>query len=97
MEQEQQDQLPLETTIVTREYPVPHVDGVNNPYYPMIFGKYLSQFRLYQPLMQAEKKTVFTGRTATYEYLTIDETIIKTAKKLQKFGIYDKILTKQNQ
>lgn len=47
--------------------------------------------------MQAEKKTVFTGRTATYEYLTIDETIIKTAKKLQKFGIYDKILTKQNQ
>ena len=87
----------VETTIVTREYPVPHVDGVNNPYYPMIFGKYLSQFRLYQPLMQAEKKTVFTGRTATYEYLTIDETIIKTAKKLQKFGIYDKILTKQNQ
>ena len=83
----------VETTIVTREYPVHHVDGVNNPYYPMIFGEYLSQFRLYQPLMQAEKRTVFTGRTATYEYLTIDETIIKTAKKLKKLGLSDSILT----
>ena len=43
--------------------------------------------------MQKEKKTVFTGRTATYEYLTIDETIIKTAKKLKKLGFSDHILT----
>ena len=83
----------VETTIVTREYPVKHVEGKNNPYYPMIFGEYLDQFRKYQPLMQKEKKTVFTGRTATYEYLTIDETIIKTAQKLKKLGFTDKILT----
>ena len=43
--------------------------------------------------MQSEKNTLFTGRTATYEYLTIDETIIKTAQKLKNLGLSDKILT----
>jgi len=83
----------VETTIVTREYPIEHVEGVNNPYYPMIFGKYLEQFEQYKPLMQEEKNTIFVGRTATYKYLTIDQTIARTANKLKRMGFVDHILT----
>lgn len=79
-------------TVVTREYPVPHIDGENEPYYPMIFGKYLSQFEKYKELMQKETKTVFVGRTATYKYLTIDQTISATAYALKKIGYGDDVL-----
>lgn len=82
----------LETTVVTREYPVPHVHGQNEPYYPMIFGKYLEQFEKYQNLIENEKNTLFVGRTATYKYLTIDQTISKTAYALKKLGFSDSIL-----
>lgn len=87
----------VDTTVVTREYPVDHIDGVNNPYYPMIFGKYLEQFEQYKPLMQAEKNTVFVGRTATYKYLTIDQTIARTSNKLKRMGFSDSILTPNNE
>jgi UDP-galactopyranose mutase len=83
----------VETTIVTREYPVEYVEGINNPYYPMIFGKHLQQFEQYKPLMEAEKNTIFAGRTATYKYLTIDQTIARTANKLKRMGFADSILT----
>ena len=87
----------VETTVVTREYPVDHIEGVNNPYYPMIFGKYLEQFEKYKPLIQAEKSTIFVGRTATYKYLTIDQTIARTANKLKRMGFSDPILTPNNE
>lgn len=87
----------VETTVVTREYPVDHVEGENNPYYPMIFGKYLDQFEKYKPLMQSEKNTIFVGRTATYKYLTIDQTISRTANKLKRMGFSDSILTPNNE
>jgi UDP-galactopyranose mutase len=83
----------VDTTIVTREYPVEYVEGVNNPYYPMIFGKYLEQFEKYKPLMESEKNTIFAGRTATYKYLTIDQTIARTANKFKRMGFSDPILT----
>lgn len=82
----------LETTVVTREYPVAHVDGENEPYYPMIFGRYLDQFAKYKELMEKETTTLFVGRTATYKYLTIDQTIAKTAFALKKIGCTDEIL-----
>jgi len=82
----------LDLTIVTREYPVEHIDGINNPYYPMIFGNYLNQFKKYEKLMAKEKNTLFVGRTATYQYLTIDQTINSVVKKLKNLGIKDQIL-----
>jgi UDP-galactopyranose mutase len=63
----------------------------------MIFGKYLQQFEQYKPLMQAEKNTIFVGRTATYKYLTIDQTIARTANKLKRMGFSDPILTPNNE
>jgi UDP-galactopyranose mutase len=85
----------VSTTVVTKEYPVEYVEGVNNPYYPKIFGKYIEQFNQYKPLMESEKKTIFVGRTATYKYLTIDQTIASTSSKLKKIGFCDPILTKR--
>jgi len=82
----------VETTIVTKEYPVEHVDGENEPYYPKIFGEHLEQFEKYKSLIENEKKTVFAGRTATYKYLTIDQTIALAANKMRKLGFVDKIL-----
>jgi UDP-galactopyranose mutase len=74
----------LKKTIVTKEYPVDYVDGKNNPYYPMVFGEHLSKFSLYTPLIKKEKNTIFVGRTATYRYLTIDQTIIQVENALKK-------------
>lgn len=82
----------LETTIVTKEYPVQHIDGVNNPYYPMIFGDHLKQFSQYKDLIKNETNTVFVGRTATYRYLTIDQTITQTANALNLLGFTDSLL-----
>jgi len=82
----------LETTVVTKEFPVAHIPGQNEPYYPMIFGEYLEQFEKYQKLADQEKNTLFVGRTATYKYLTIDQTISKTAYALKKLGYSDEIL-----
>jgi UDP-galactopyranose mutase len=43
--------------------------------------------------MEAEKNTIFAGRTATYKYLTIDQTIARTSNKLKRMGFSDHILT----
>lgn len=86
----------VQTTIVTREYPTEHVDGQNEPYYPKIFGHYLSQFEKYKKLIENEKTTLFAGRTATYKYLTIDQTIALTANKLKKLGYEDPLLNSMN-
>lgn len=83
--------LPL--TVVTREYPVEHVDGENEPYYPKIFGASLEQFHRYKTLMNQENKTLFLGGTATYEQLTVAQTIEKTAFALKQVGVSDPLLS----
>jgi len=83
----------VDLTVVTREYPEQHQDGINNPYYPMIFGKHLEQFKKYEKLMESEKNTIFVGRTATYQYLNIDQTINSVTNKLKKIQIEDDILS----
>jgi UDP-galactopyranose mutase len=74
-------------TVITREYPVEHVDGENFPYYPIVFGTALEQAKLYEDMMKGEPNTLFVGRTATYRYLTIDQTILQVVNAMKSKDI----------
>jgi UDP-galactopyranose mutase len=55
-------------TIITKEYPMAH-DLTNEPFYPMPFGAGMELYQKYKKLADAEPRTLFLGRLATYSYL----------------------------
>ncbi|MBR5255239.1 MAG: UDP-galactopyranose mutase [Bacteroidales bacterium] len=54
-------------TVVTEEYPVPFLEGME-PFYPVNDGRNDALCRKYKALADAEKDVVFGGRLAEYKY-----------------------------
>jgi UDP-galactopyranose mutase len=71
-----------EETIITKEYPMAH-DETNEPYYPMPFGAGMALYQKYKKLADAEKKTIFIGRLATYSYLDMWMAVKQAMVKLR--------------
>ncbi len=69
-------------TVVTREFPVAH-DDTNDPYYPMPFGDGRTLYQKYKALADAERRTVFLGRLATYSYLDMWMAVAQVMTKLR--------------
>ncbi len=71
-----------EETIITKEYPMAH-DETNEPFYPMPFGEGQALYQKYKKLADAEKKTIFIGRLATYSYLDMWMAVKQAMVKLR--------------
>lgn len=74
-------------TVLTKEYPLAH-DETNEPYYPMPFGGGMALYQQYKALADAEPRTVFLGRLATYSYLdmwmAVAQAMVKTRRWQQR-------------
>jgi UDP-galactopyranose mutase len=69
-------------TIITHEYPEAHNDD-NEPYYPMPFGSGMLLYQKYKKLADAERRTIFLGRLATYSYLDMWMAVAQAFVKLR--------------
>ena len=69
-------------TILTREYPLVH-DLTNEPYYPMPCGEGMALYQRYKLLAEAERRTLFIGRLATYSYLDMWMAVAQAMVKLR--------------
>lgn len=76
---------PPEETVITKEYPLEH-GGTNDPYYPMPFGEGMALYQQYKALAEAEPRTIFMGRLATYSYLDMWMAVAQAMVKLRKVG-----------
>jgi len=77
------DALPQET-VITKEYPMAH-DRTNDPYYPMPFGEGMALYQRYKEFADAEPRTIFLGRLATYSYLDMWMAVAQARVKLREF------------
>ena len=64
----------LPKTTISREYPIPHIPGENDPYYPIprkendeIFQKY------HKEVKKLNGSVLFLGRLADYKYYNMDQ------------------------
>jgi UDP-galactopyranose mutase len=72
----------MQETVLTKEYPLAH-DGTNDPYYPMPFGEGMALYQRYKALAEAEPRTIFLGRLATYSYLDMWMAVAQARVKLR--------------
>ncbi len=75
----------LRETVVTKEFPLAH-DEKNEPYYPMPFGEGMALYQRYKALAEAEPRTIFLGRLATYSYLDMWMAVAQAMVKLRAWG-----------
>jgi UDP-galactopyranose mutase len=71
-----------EETIITKEHPMAH-DETNEPFYPMPFGEGQALYQKYKKLADAERRTIFIGRLATYSYLDMWMAVKQAMVKLR--------------
>lgn len=72
-------------TVLTKEYPLAH-DETNEPYYPMPFGEGMALYQQYKALADADPRTVFLGRLATYSYLDMWMAVAQAMVKLRDWA-----------
>jgi UDP-galactopyranose mutase len=79
------------TTIISTETPCAHVPGENEAFYPMAaFAGVEELAGKYRAMAEAESRTLFVGRLATYTYLDMDVAVgiaLKTAERLLNLPI----------
>lgn len=77
---------PALTTICT-EYPVEHVDGVNDPYYPVPRADNRALYRRYADAAAAEAgHVVFAGRLGDYQYYNMDQAVARALMLAREHG-----------
>lgn len=73
-------------TVVTREYPVTFVEGME-PYYPVNDDKNGALYQQYSALAAAEPQVIFGGRLAEYKYYDMDMVIASALQAVEReFG-----------
>lgn len=78
---------------LVREFPAEYRPGVSEPYYPIPDPEVERQADQYRRLAEAEEKTTFLGRMATYRYLNMDQVVafaLQKAAQLKKAHGWDK-------
>jgi len=63
-----------DNTALTYEYPIEYTPGLE-PYYPVRDEHNLALFEQYRLLAEKEKNVIFGGRLATFQYLSMEQTI----------------------
>jgi len=67
---------PLAATTLTREYPLPHVPGVTEPYYPVPCEESRVAYERYRAAAAGlTEPVVFAGRLARYRYFDMDQAV----------------------
>lgn len=74
-------------TIVTKEYPSDFKEGME-PYYPINDDKNNEIFNKYKPLSTKDKKFIFGGRLAQYQYFDMHQVIGSAVKKYKDISIH---------
>lgn len=73
-------------TVITREYPVTFVEGME-PYYPVNDEKNSALYQQYSRLAEAEPHVIFGGRLAEYKYYDMDMVIASALQAVRReFG-----------
>ena len=62
-------------TLVTKEYPVEHVDNTTEPYYPIGLQKNRELYDMYLQKSKQEGGIDFVGRLGLYKYMDMDDCI----------------------
>ncbi|MBO4719032.1 MAG: UDP-galactopyranose mutase [Prevotella sp.] len=71
-----------ESSVITLEYPIPYKDG-NEPYYPIVDERNAALYESYKELAKEDATLHFGGRLGLFQYLDMDDTIVK-AKEMVK-------------
>lgn len=80
-------------TTVVYEYPLPHVHGENDPYYPVLNGANRGLYAGYARLGAGETGTAFVGRLAEYKYYNMDQAVesaLAAFERLNAGGFFGK-------
>lgn len=70
-------------TIILKEYPQEHIEGKNDPYYPIPTPENQKLYKKYKKLAEKHKNLTLLGRLAEYRYYNMDE-VVKKALKIFK-------------
>lgn len=73
-----------ENTIILKEYPVEHVEGENEPYYPIPTPENHEKYLKYKEMAEGYKNLILIGRLAEYRYYTMNDVIKKALKTFEE-------------
>ena len=74
-------------SLVTVEYPMQHVHGQNDPFYPMEnFDGVSDKAQEYRSMAEQKENVLFVGRLATYKYLDMDMAIGLAMKAVERLS-----------
>ncbi|MBC7101554.1 UDP-galactopyranose mutase [Methanothermobacter tenebrarum] len=77
---------PAETkkTIILKEHPQEHIEGKNEPYYPILTPENQETYKKYKKLAENHRNLVLLGRLAEYRYYNMDEIVKRAFKVFEK-------------
>lgn len=73
-----------EKTIILREYPEEHIEGKNEPCYPIPTKENQETYKKYKKLAREHENLILIGRLAEYHYYNMDEVVKKALKTFKK-------------
>jgi len=77
-------QSDVDYTTRARDFPEPHVPGVNEPYYPVPCEESSNLFRRYAADAARLKSVLFAGRLADYQYYDMDQAVGRALALFEK-------------
>ena len=64
-------------TVILKEYPLEHVHGENDPFYPVFNKESRERYEKYAELLQQYKQIILVGRLAEYKYYDMDDVVAR--------------------
>ncbi len=64
-------------TVILKEYPLEHVHGENDPFYPAFDKESRERYEKYAKLLQQYKQIILVGRLAEYKYYDMDDVVAR--------------------
>lgn len=64
-------------TVILKEYPMEHVHGENDPFYPVLNNESREAYEKYIDLSRKYKQLVLVGRLAEYRYYDMDDVVAR--------------------
>lgn len=67
----------IKDTIILKEYPLEHVHGENDPFYPVFNKESRERYEKYAELLQQYKQIILVGRLSEYKYYDMDDVVAR--------------------
>ena len=64
-------------TVILKEYPLEHVHGENDPFYPVFNKESRGRYEKYAEFLQQYKQIILVGRLAEYKYYDMDDVVAR--------------------